>query len=75
MKELTFRLSGSSSVEMGIFDPDGGNVPDAAGIREMVSQFAVGGDRTVRVLMPRASVRRKETFVTSFSIEQIQDVR
>ncbi len=56
---LTLKLSGSRSAELVIFDPDGENVPDAAGIREMVSQIDVGGDYKVRVLMPRALGRRK----------------
>lgn len=71
---LTLKLTGSSSAEMVLFDPDGENVPDAAGIREIVTRIDRSGDYKVRVVMPRAMARRGTTARFSLFVK-VEDMR
>ncbi len=45
--------------QMVIIEPDGENMPDAAGISEITSKVEVAGNYKIRVLMSRNDARRK----------------
>lgn len=52
------KLNGKKA-QMIIFEPDGENMPDAAGITEITSKVDVSGNYKIRVLMSRNDARRK----------------
>ncbi len=59
---LSVRVSGSTSAQLAVFMPDGGNIGmDAAGVESWSGELPTSGDYVVRVLQPRAQARRGET--------------
>lgn len=72
---LSLDLPSKSKVELVIFMPDGDNMPDAAGISGGTMQIDETGDYTVRVLMTRASARRKGA-TAAFTLKiKVEDMR
>ena len=52
------KLTGKKA-QMVVFEPDGENMPDAAGISEITSKVDVSGKYKIRVLMSRNDAHRK----------------
>lgn len=55
---LSAKVTGGKS-QMVIFEPDGENMPDAAGIGEITTKIDVSGNYKIRVIMSRNDARRK----------------
>lgn len=68
------KLSGKKA-QMVIFEPDGENMPDAAGITEITSQVDVSGNYKIRVLMSRHDARRKNAKLDFVLVLEIADLK
>ncbi|NJM54255.1 MAG: hypothetical protein HC846_13270 [Blastocatellia bacterium] len=62
-------------VQMVVFEPDGENMPDAAGITEITSQVEAAGNYKIRVLMSRNEARRKNAKLTFTLVLEVANLK
>lgn len=68
------KLAGGKA-QMIIFEPNGENMPDAAGITEITSQVDVSGNYKIRVLMSRNEARRKNARSAFTLVLEVADLK
>lgn len=68
------KLTGGKA-QMVVFEPDGENMPDAAGISEITSQVDVAGNYKIRVLMSRNEARRKNAKSAFRLVLEVADLK